>query len=54
LRTAFSEAMKMASTQALADKSNEPQYYVSGPNTDKAVRTMLTDAQALASFKSNG
>ncbi len=54
LRTAFSEAMKMASTQALADKSNEPQYYVSGPNTDKAVQTMLTDAQALASFKSNG
>ncbi len=54
LRTAFSEAMKMASTQALAAKSNEPQYYVSGQNTAAAVQTMLTDAQALASFKSNG
>lgn len=53
LRTAFSEAMKMASTQALAAKSNEPQYYVSGQNTASAVQTMLTDGQALASFKSN-
>lgn len=54
LRTAFAEAMKMASTQSLADKSNQPQYYVSGQNTDAAVQTMLTDAKALASFKSNG
>jgi hypothetical protein len=51
LRTAFSEAMKMASTKALADKSNEPQYYVNGQNTAAAVQTMLTDAKALASFK---
>ncbi len=53
LRTAFAEAMKMASTQALAAKSNQPQYYVSGQNTASAVQSMLTDSQALASFKSN-
>lgn len=53
LRTAFAEAMKMASTQSLADKSNQPPYYVSGSDTAKAVQAMITDGNALASFKAS-
>lgn len=52
LRTAFKEAMAMASTKALADKSNEPQYYKSGSATAAAVQTMINDGKALQSFKS--
>lgn len=52
LRTAFKEAMNMASTQALAVKSNQPQYFVDGASTTAAVQTMLTDGTALSSFKS--
>lgn len=53
LRTAFQEAMNLASTKALAAKSNQPQDFVSGAQTAQEVQTMLTDGKALSTFKSN-
>lgn len=50
LRTAFSKAMTLSSTKALASKSREPQYFVSGTKTASEVSSMISGAKVLGSL----
>lgn len=52
LRTAFAKAMALSSTKALASKSRQPQYFVSGSQTAGAVSSMISGAKVLGSLSS--
>ena len=53
LRTAFDNAMQLASTKALAAKSHEPLNYVSGANTLATLKSDQQHSSIIASLKSS-